>query len=871
MKHTTGVWKQFAALLLLGTLATQVTAATVELAGYFGDAIESRIGDAQRLSGDGGKIVFVEKETSGRPDLSLTGWLSATTATQADAAKVYLYDIASQTRTLLYQGKLFTTSVNSATVLLSMESGFSVDINADGSKVVMAYTLTTFNAARDRLTSVLKIDLIDTTSLTVTPVSGFAVPGHTGWNVPLRMSKLGTTVVFAFEGRSNTTSSVFGVESFRTSGETFLMTVPLSGNPVPTLLSSSGVSGTTGYNSLINFIGAYYAGFFDISDDGTRVVYQHHGDGKVIGIMSDGSGKREIATLTAGKGAYVSISGDGQTVAYAERGLNSKYAVLYANSFAGGQQREINSTTTYAAGHLILNGDGSNLLYHVYEAGPGGSYGGNSTSYQIATAAGSTPESIAYDLRDGSTSGGKVLTSSYYSAKLFLSTISPLGASTTTTTTTTATPTTTTTRSTTTTTQAGQPTFGNLLINGNAEAGAGSADGSVVAIPGWTVTGEMTVVTYQNTSGFPTLSDPGPVNRGLNFFAGGPSSSLSTMSQLVDVSGAATEIDAAQVSYVLSGFLGGYSSQADRATLSVDFRNAAGTVIGSAAIGPVSNTERNNLSGLLFREATGSVPAGTRSLDVKLGATRVEGTANDGYADNLFLAMTMGTGGGTSTTNGRTTTTTGSTTTTTGSTTTTTLSGGGGATLDVAAGWNLLGNSAQSALNVAAAFGDSSKVTTVWKWVAAKAKWAFYAPALGDGGAAYAAGQGFDFMTSVAGGEGFWVNAKTAFTTSLPSGTAVVSANFQGLPAGWSMIATGDNVTPRAFNNAIGLTPPSAGDIQLNLTSLWAWDVARSNWYFYAPSLDKSGGLGSYITSKSYLNFDTRALTPTSGFWVNKP
>ena len=136
---------------------------------------------------------------------------------------------------------------------------------------------------------------------------------------------------------------------------------------------------------------------------------------------------------------------------------------------------------------------------------------------------------------------------------------------------------------------------------------------------------------------------------------------------------------------------------------------------------------------------------------------------------------------------------------------------GDGISLNLVAGWNLVGNGSGTALNVAAAFGDSSKVTTVWKWVAAKAKWAFYAPALGDGGVAYAAGQGFDFMTSVAGGEGFWVNAKTPFSASLPAGATISSANFQGLPAGWSMIATGDNVTPRAFNNAIGLTPPSAG------------------------------------------------------------
>ena len=216
------------------------------------------------------------------------------------------------------------------------------------------------------------------------------------------------------------------------------------------------------------------------------------------------------------------------------------------------------------------------------------------------------------------------------------------------------------------------------------------------------------------------------------------------------------------------------------------------------------------------------------------------------------------------------TTTTSSTTTTTGSTTTTTLAGGG-ATLNVVGGWNLMGNSSSGALNVASVFGDGSKVTTVWKWIVSKTNWAFYTPMIADGGAAYAASQGYDFMSSVSGGEGFWVNAKTAFTASLPAGTAIGSASFQVMASGWNLIATGDNKTPSAFNKAIGLTPPAAGDIPLNLTTLWAWDAVLANWYFYAPSLEKSGGLSSYIQSKSYLDFGTKTLTPTTGFWVNKP
>jgi len=203
--------------------------------------------------------------------------------------------------------------------------------------------------------------------------------------------------------------------------------------------------------------------------------------------------------------------------------------------------------------------------------------------------------------------------------------------------------------------------------------------------------------------------------------------------------------------------------------------------------------------------------------------------------------------------------------------TTTAGSGGGSATMNVVSGWNLLGNSSSGALNVAAVLNDKTKVTTVWKWVAATSKWAFYAPSLADGGAAYAAGKGYDFLTTVSGGEGFWVNAGAAFTAPLPAGTAVASSAFQLMASGWNLIAIGDGKTASQFNSALSITPPSPGVIPANLTTLWAWDAAQLNWYFYAPSLEANGGLAAYITSKSYLTFGTNPLGATTGFWVNKP
>jgi len=192
-------------------------------------------------------------------------------------------------------------------------------------------------------------------------------------------------------------------------------------------------------------------------------------------------------------------------------------------------------------------------------------------------------------------------------------------------------------------------------------------------------------------------------------------------------------------------------------------------------------------------------------------------------------------------------------------------------TVNIIAGWNLLGNSSSAAFDVATVFGGPNNVNTVWKWNAAKAGWAFYTPTIADGGVAYAASKGYEPLTSVGPGEGFWVNSKSAFAAQLPAGTAIQSASFQNLGAGWSLLAIGDGKTPWQFNTALNSTPPTPGVMSNNLITLWAWDAVQLNWYFYAPSLDANGTLASYISGKRYLNFGCAVLGPTAGFWVNVP
>lgn len=229
----------------------------------------------------------------------------------------------------------------------------------------------------------------------------------------------------------------------------------------------------------------------------------------------------------------------------------------------------------------------------------------------------------------------------------------------------------------------------------------------------------------------------------------------------------------------------------------------------------------------------------------------------------------------TSTTKLATTTTTTSTTklaTTTTSTSTTTTMASIASNPSLFVGWNLVGNGTASTASVSSVLGDTNKVISVWKWLSTKSQWAFYTPSLSAQElATYAAGKGYEVLSTIGAGEGIWVNAKTAFSAALASGTPVSSSAFQTLGSGWSLIATGDNLTPIAFNSALSANPPSTGTYPSNVTTLWAWDASKISWYFFAPSLQQSGGLVSYNASKGYLDFGAKTLTSATGFWVNMP
>lgn len=191
----------------------------------------------------------------------------------------------------------------------------------------------------------------------------------------------------------------------------------------------------------------------------------------------------------------------------------------------------------------------------------------------------------------------------------------------------------------------------NLIVNGDAETDQGAVgNGSDADVSAWTSeTGAFTIVKYGTHGDYPTNTDPGPANRGNFFFAGGNSPS-SGGTQLINVSDCASQIDSGKQKFSLSGFFGGFGSQDDSARLNITFRNSANNaLLGTASIGAVSAADRGgSVTGLLSRVTNGTVPIGTRFIEVVLQQTLFVGTANDGYADNLSLVLNSSTAATTS-------------------------------------------------------------------------------------------------------------------------------------------------------------------------------------------------------------------------------
>lgn len=197
-----------------------------------------------------------------------------------------------------------------------------------------------------------------------------------------------------------------------------------------------------------------------------------------------------------------------------------------------------------------------------------------------------------------------------------------------------------------------------------------------------------------------------------------------------------------------------------------------------------------------------------------------------------------------------------------------------GMPINLTAGWNLVGNSDATSIDVATSLGDSTKITSVWTWNKLAGKWVFYAPSMTASAlATYAQSMGYDVLSSIASKEGFWVNAATSVVLTNPlappptPGASSVTLLESDLQPGWNLMANAYSMTPSQLNAALSSSLNAAGKA---IDTVWAWDVPNAKWKFYAPSLQAQGGtvLADYISNKGYLPLNS-ALSAKEGFWLN--
>lgn len=189
----------------------------------------------------------------------------------------------------------------------------------------------------------------------------------------------------------------------------------------------------------------------------------------------------------------------------------------------------------------------------------------------------------------------------------------------------------------------------NLIFNGDAEYDRGFAQDAGAAhdqyVSGWQDDGPamINILAYEvDTEKHPDYLSPAnaeAVGGGKNFFSGGHAA-VSRITQTIDLTSLAADIDAKKVEFQLSALLGGWKNQQDCAASTARFYDSSGYVTQTVTVGPVSAVDRKNRTALLLREATELVTAGARSVTVELLCICFQGGVNDGYADNLSLVLT---------------------------------------------------------------------------------------------------------------------------------------------------------------------------------------------------------------------------------------
>ncbi len=173
---------------------------------------------------------------------------------------------------------------------------------------------------------------------------------------------------------------------------------------------------------------------------------------------------------------------------------------------------------------------------------------------------------------------------------------------------------------------------GELVVNGGAEQGT----------TGWSGTANLKAMPYVAT-GYPVAKLVGPSGAIGTFDSGTYALNVNAQasedaSQVIDLTPSAASIDAGKVTAHMSAYLGGMDVQNDRGGVTYEFLGVGGQTLGTQVLAAPMASDRGNVSGAVFREATATLPVGTRSVKV-IAQFTVEYGVNNGFVDNVSLTL----------------------------------------------------------------------------------------------------------------------------------------------------------------------------------------------------------------------------------------
>lgn len=168
--------------------------------------------------------------------------------------------------------------------------------------------------------------------------------------------------------------------------------------------------------------------------------------------------------------------------------------------------------------------------------------------------------------------------------------------------------------------------------------------------------------------------------------------------------------------------------------------------------------------------------------------------------------------------------------------------------LTISKGWNLL--SSLVSINPQSQLTEPS-FYSIWKWKNIKGTWSVRLPNLEDKGQVYASSKGFEFLSYIEPGEGFWVqsdNDGTFFVQGYESITPL------SVTSGWNLVGL-------KTNQSIGIEA-LIGDKGSKILSVWKW--VKNTWHVYLPQQSDKGA--SYAQAKGFGVIS--AISPGEGFWI---